>query len=556
MATARRARSFILLPDWRTILASLLIVASFPPWGYYSLIWISMIPWFFALKRRDTIFQAVVQGAWLSFLMSLFGFYWVAYVLHEFANLPWPVAILCFLIYNFFGQFQFWVFAPFFMRFERITSENPKSPLALLCAMLALAFFYTGVDWLLPKLFMDTLGHCFYTARWVRQAADIGGAFLLTLAVLVVNQTLFLLITRLKQRSEPSVWPAIRATSGALIVSALCCVGLVGYGIKRSAEINALTSAAPRNVRAAVVQANVGDFDKMASEKGLKGASDSVLRLYFTLSDKALESKPQFLVWPETAYPSTFRTPMTPDDLAHDQSVETYVRQRNIPLLFGGYDHLGNKDFNTLFLLSPFNLTPVQGSDLQVYHKNILLLFGEYIPFADDFPFIKAAFPQVGNFGRGNGPEALPVHLTDGSIVKVGPVICYEALFSDFVIGAARKGSQLILNITNDSWFGPYGEPDLHLSLTTFRSLETRLPQLRATNTGISTLIMPDGEITQPTKVMTQTLLNVTIPMTEPIPTLMKSWGDWFGKWAICIGVVLLFLTAWVFRRAHGQQAG
>ena len=99
------------------------------------------------------------------------------------------------------------------------------------------------------------------------------------------------------------------------------------------------------------------------------------------------------------------------------------------------------------------------------------------------------------------------------------------------MIDGANKGSNSILNITNDSWFGPYGEPKLHLALTTFRSIETRLPQLRSTNTGISALVLPDGSIAAETGIDSREVLQVDIPVMEPaLPTLLKAWGDWFGE--------------------------
>ncbi|MGZ3688656.1 MAG: hypothetical protein ACXVBW_10165, partial [Bdellovibrionota bacterium] len=84
--------------------------------------------------------------------------------------------------------------------------------------------------------------------------------------------------------------------------------------------------------------------------------------------------------------------------------------------------------------------------------------------------------------------------------------------------------------------------PKLHLSLIAFRGIETRLPQLRSTNTGISTLILPDGEITNQTPVGQQATLNVSIPILPNVPTLMKAWGDWFGPTAFALGFLLLGL--------------
>src|SRR4051812_11551673 len=109
-------------PDWRTFISSLLIVFSFPPWGYSFLIWIALIPWFAALERtRDSrnSWKAFQQGVWLSFFMSLFGFYWVAYVLREFSGMPWSLCILAFLIYCLAGQTQFLIFAPLYREIRK-----------------------------------------------------------------------------------------------------------------------------------------------------------------------------------------------------------------------------------------------------------------------------------------------------------------------------------------------------------------------------------------------------------------------------------------------------
>jgi apolipoprotein N-acyltransferase len=263
------------------------------------------------------------------------------------------------------------------------------------------------------------------------------------------------------------------------------------------------------------------------------------------MSDKALAMtpKPDALVWPETSYPTTFGTPATLNEVALDESVRNYALTRKTSLLFGGYDHREGKDYNAFFFLAP-RASGSEPTELQIYRKNILLLFGEYIPLSDYITFLRTAFPQVGNFGRGTGPEVLRVYPNDPAAppVLAGPIICYEALFPSYIIGAARKGSQMILNITNDSWFGPYGEPILHFSLVTFRGIETRLPQVRSTNTGISALILPDGTVQSRTSIDGEEIMNLTVPITEPIPTLMKAWGDWFGPFCFVIGLILATL--------------
>lgn len=142
----------------------------------------------------------------------------------------------------------------------------------------------------------------------------------------------------------------------------------------------------------------------------------------------------------------------------------------------------------------------------------------------------------MGFFGRGPGPVAIE---TDAGRVKfrTGPLICYEGLFPSFTREQKKAGAQILLNVTNDSWFGPYGEPYLHLALTRLRSIETRMPLLRATNTGITTLIEPSGVMTAPTAIGTSLIANYSVSL-HPFPeTFYVKYGDY---WLILVSLLTL----------------
>lgn len=477
--------------------------------------------------------------------MSLGGFYWVAFVLHEFGEVPWFVGIVGLLLFSIIGQPQFPAIALLLRqthrRYPNSRSLSQPPILSTIGWSALLSVAYVGVDDTIPKLFLDTLGHAFYAAPKMRQLADLGGAPLLTFLVFFVNWRIFILINELKTLRKLVSKPKqpLKVSLAALSPAIFLITAAWFYGLIRENQIQEIIKQTDpeTHLQAAVIQGNIGDIDKIAVIRGLNSAAEKVLGTYFELSDQAyvMTPKPDVLIWPETTYPSTFKTPFTRVEMLRDQSVELYVQDRGIPLLFGGYSHAEGKDFNTFFFLSPASLSAsneMSGTpNLQIYRKNILLMFGEYIPGMDYFPIIKRTFPQVGNFGRGVGREVLKIQTRNPKVgtVLAGPIICYEALFPEYIIAAARKGSQLILNITNDSWFGPNGEPELHLALVVFRSIETRLPQLRSTNTGISALILPDGSIPNRTQIGQPEIMNVSIPLSRPIPTLMKRWGDWFG---------------------------
>src|SRR5581483_1407155 len=123
-------------PDRLTFLSGVLIVLSFPPYGLYPLIWICLIPWFFALARVKDWRNALLQGVWLSFFMSVLGFHWVAFVLHEYGQIPWALAILGLLLFSLGGQPQFLAFAPLLSRFLRKGGPAEKPARALGVALL------------------------------------------------------------------------------------------------------------------------------------------------------------------------------------------------------------------------------------------------------------------------------------------------------------------------------------------------------------------------------------------------------------------------------------
>ena len=579
------------LPHPLTLLSGILIVLAFPPWDLGFLTWICLVPWFFAIQKADSPARSFVEGFWLNFLMTLGCYFWIAYSLKEFGGVPWPVGFLGLFLFCLVGQPQFMVLPPI-LKAMRLTTflpedapedaQNKKSHATHaihaththathtkgsrlkklsfwhgwqgILSLLWLSLLYTGIDWIAPKMFLDTLGHALYQASYLRQIADLGGAQLLTFLIVLTNISLYGIVKNFLKERRVKLSPQLLFTA-ALLLSAFA------YGWVRQAQVLKIIETTGSGIQIAAIQGNIGDFDKIAAENDVSTAALKVIDTFISMTDRALNLSPppEVVIWPETSFPSLFRQPFTQLEILINDRVETYVRDHGVPLLFGGYDRQFGKEFNAFFFLQP-------DGQLQTYHKNKLLLFGEYIPGADSIQFFKDTFPQVGNFGKGPGPQVLELGTQNGSkITRVAPIICYEALFTNFLIESARDKSQLIINITNDSWFGPWGEPHLHLALTTFRSIETRLPMLRSTNTGISTLITADGEITHATGIGTQEIMNVNVPITPPIWSLIKAWGDWFGPFALITGLLGLAILSRMLgmarfekllvskRRSHGK---
>jgi apolipoprotein N-acyltransferase len=129
---------------------------------------------------------------------------------------------------------------------------------------------------------------------------------------------------------------------------------------------------------------------------------------------------------------------------------------------------------------------------------------------------------------------------------KIAPIICYEALDPHYLREYALQGANIILNATNDSWYGKWQEQEQHLALAQLRSVETRMVQVRATNTGISAVIMPNGEITNRAERNIPTHFAVRVPLMEMPATFYARYGDWWA-WVMALIVVGML----VYRRRY-----
>jgi apolipoprotein N-acyltransferase len=520
-----------------TILGAALFSLATPVFGLSFLAWICLVPFLIAIERQPSWRGALAQGLWLSVLTTAGVYYWLPPAVTEFHDMPGWVPWLFFPVYGLLAQPQLIGYA--LVRWAWRGRHD-------LVTVAASALLYTGLDWLSPKLFVDTMGQMFFDNLVLVQVIDLGGVYLLTLLLVLVNEAANAAVTqRMRPRGSRE---SLRVLAPRFIVAGVLVAATAGYGLVRGNTVRAAQEQPPASFRAALIQANVGNFAKVASEKGDLEAVTTVLTSYGRLSDQQAtsQSPPDVLIWPETAYPLAYGAGRSSVDESMDAELRMYVKARNIPLLFGGYHVVEGREYNSALIVDPTG-------ELGVYHKYILLPFGEYLPLVGDWDWVREKFPRVAQFGVGGTPRVIDIPLTSGVTVKAAPIICYEALFAEHAIAGASAGGQVIVNLTNDAWFGSVAEKRLHLAMSALRSVETRRPQLRATNTGISALILPDGEIVNPGPVDAEASLVYQVPLVDLPPTLIMRIGPWAGPASLAAGFLLaLFLF---LRRRHQRRA-
>jgi apolipoprotein N-acyltransferase len=166
------------------------------------------------------------------------------------------------------------------------------------------------------------------------------------------------------------------------------------------------------------------------------------------------------------------------------------------------------------------------------YDKVHLVPYGEYVPFKRFFPFLGKIVEAVGDFERGKEGQVLSL---DGQ--RLGVLICFEVIFPALSRAMVQNGAQLLVNITNDAWFGTSSAPYQHLSMAVFRAVETRRALARAANTGITAFIDPVGRVLDETPLFEEAIRTRSLPALDQ-ETFYVRHGDLFAIVCVLISLV------------------
>jgi apolipoprotein N-acyltransferase len=495
-------------------------------WPWIALESVALVPWLAAQDRARSWRGALGSAAvfCLAFVLSVFA--WFAIAMSGYAATPRWVGFAALVGLAPVLQPQVFAFAAARHALRRVAAEPALTALVGACA-------WVGAEWALPKLFGDTLGHGLHGSARLRQAADLAGAHGLTLAVLLANDCA-LGVARALARRPRRLRAALAPAAAGLAISA----ALAGYGELRLRELRAADGPA---VTAGIVQADISHYARLRQQLGTHDAVRGILDAHFALSSEALARAPlDLLLWPETVYPTTFGTPRSEAGAAFDREIGAFVREAGVPLVFGAYDLEDGAEFNATVFLEPAGDGRVE---FETYRKTWLFPLTERVPRWLDGPRVRAVFPWLGTWRGGSGPQVVPLHLRDGRTLRAAPLICYDALDPGHALEAVRRGADLIVTLSNDSWFAEGAGPRLHLIVAAFRSIETRRAQLRATNTGISAAIDATGEIRAELGVHARASLVQAFPLGPRPRTLVLAWGDWLPPAALAAAALGLAIA-------------
>lgn len=226
----------------------------------------------------------------------------------------------------------------------------------------------------------------------------------------------------------------------------------------------------------------------------------------------------KLIVWPEVP------APFYPTNPAFHDYLAKIVRTSGSALLMGGVAHAdGGDPLNSAFLISS------AGEIVDRYDKINLVPFGEYVPPA--FSWVNKITHEAGEFVPGNRVVVFPL---DGH--KISAFICYESAFPDLVRQFTRGGAEVLVNLSNDGYFGGSAAREQHLSLVRMRAVENRRWILRSTNDGITAMVDPAGRVTQTLPGFEQTSANMHYDFRGEITPYVRN-GDWFAWGCLMVGL-------------------
>jgi apolipoprotein N-acyltransferase len=216
-------------------------------------------------------------------------------------------------------------------------------------------------------------------------------------------------------------------------------------------------------------------------------------------------------------------------------------------MIFGSPAYRREKDsvsfFNRAYLISPS--AEVLGS----YDKVHLVPFGEYVPMKRFLPFVQRLVVSAGNFLPGD--KIAPLKFPKAA---AGVLICFESIFPELARAMTRNGATLLVNLTNDAWYGMSSAPFQHFSMAVFRAVENRRPLVRAANTGISAFILPSGKIVEQSDLFTEALLTREIPLPDSGLTIYTRYGDFFAIALTILSAVNILFAYWYSRRRSRKR--
>ncbi|WP_319407526.1 apolipoprotein N-acyltransferase [uncultured Desulfosarcina sp.] len=511
------------------IISGLLLTTAFPKLGISLLAWFALVPLFIVLRDlhpKEAFRIGMIAG--LAHYLTLL--YWVVFTMRIYGYLPWWQCVSLLVLLAAYLALYFGFFALALTRVCRKPLHLVLlAPVFWVALEYARSFLLTGFPW-------GIVGYSQFNRLHIIQISDIFGVYGISFLVVLFNAAVYILLLFLAQKKWRGC-PVDRTQALLAVVLSLFLISLgLIYGNMRIKAMDEVIAGAS-SPRVAVVQGNIDQ-----ARKWNPAFQIGTTKKYAELTLSAVPHQPDLVVWPETATPFYFEASPKLTRLVTDA-----VRQAGVHLLVGSPSVQGQPGnyayYNSAYMVAP------DGRATGRYDKVHLVPFGEYVPLKHVLSFVGKMVAQVGDFSSGEKGRTLAWGENEP---LVGVQICFEIIFPGLSRSLVKNGAGLLVNLTNDAWFGKSSAAYQHFSMAVFRAVENRRSLVRCANTGISGFVDPAGRIVASTALFEDAVVVRAVPvLTEK--TAYTRIGD---ALPIACLIVMIALMGWPMRRVRQEAYG
>jgi apolipoprotein N-acyltransferase len=548
-------------------LSGILQILPFPiagpvPLWRSAICWFALLPLLYALLERNSAARplSVLQSAALGYISGVIWYlgncYWIYQTMNLYGGLAKPTSAGILILFCLYLGLYHALFGALIGAFRRLHLSRNQilllAPIAWVAVELARARI-TGLPW-------DLLGITQIDNPLLARLAPTTGAYGLSFVIALVNSIWLLRLTLPDRRYTR---PAL--TLAGVLVCVLYVVAVHRLPPIPESPVTATATLVQENLE--VGAANTGpqlstrdlldSFSYLSRHPAptflagipeLPGTPQVVLLHKFNSSEGPAQTQTQtwtprtdLIVWPESP------APFQDNDPQFRAAISSLARASSASVIVGniGIDRTNSNDTGDdnrgYHLYNSADFVTPDGSFDGRYDKIHLVPFGEYVPFKQLFFFAKNLLNEVGSFDAGQRRE---VFRSAGH--TYGVFICYESIFADEVRQFELQGAQVLINISNDGWYGDTSAAWQHLNMVRMRAIENHRWILRSTNTGVTAAIDPRGHVTMAAPRHTRTSLHVPFGYERDI-TFYAAHGDLFAY--LCALITALTLAASLRRR-------
>jgi apolipoprotein N-acyltransferase len=509
---------------------------SFPgfvfPEGFGPMAFISLVPVFLVLGRSGWI-ESACYGAAYGFLAHALFNYWLA----TFNPVALTVVLSIRVVYYILLFLVLKLAVKFFPRWGFVLQTVIWVGYEFLSAQGFIAYSY-GI-----------FGYSQYQCIPLLQSAALAGVWGLSLLVIFPGAYL----GHLLRNGRRNVIPAFRSTWLAPAGYAVLFIAALVYGFASRTD----TARLPR-LRVASIQPNIDPW------VGGELAYESSVRIHIRLSAEAERSRPDLVVWPETALVPSLRYHSTvrDDQERYNNVIRPFLEfmdTQKAPYLIGNNDReIAGREPDGSVLMKSYNAALLMsGREIKgLYRKTHLVPFTEHFPYKDVLPGIYQWLSGEDTHFYEAGGQADADMVFSARGVSFSTLICFEDTFGEIARRFANRGADLFINLTNDAWSKSVPAEEQHLAIAVFRAVENKRSMVRCTTSGITSIIDPDGVIIDRLPPFIDSYLVSDVPINRSGPTPARVLGDWCGLGTLIASLAGLGAGALValFRRIRRKR--